>query len=220
MKIMVISPHADDETLGAGGTLLKYREKDHKIYWLNITNIKKKYGYKEEKEQMRINEMKLVREAYQFDGVYDLGLEPAGLHKYEFNELINMIKEVIIEVNPNTVILPFMHDVHSDHRVVFDAVYSCTKAFRYPYINNILCMEILSETDYAVTDNGFIPNYYVGIDKYLDKKIDIMKVYSSEIEQPPFPRSLDGIKSLAKFRGGSCGNVYAEAFRIIKMIEH
>lgn len=27
MRILVISPHADDETLGAGGTLLKYKIK-------------------------------------------------------------------------------------------------------------------------------------------------------------------------------------------------
>lgn len=26
MRILVISPHADDETLGAGGTLLKYKK--------------------------------------------------------------------------------------------------------------------------------------------------------------------------------------------------
>lgn len=39
MKIMVISPHPDDETLGAGGTLLRYKSEGHQIYWLNITNV-------------------------------------------------------------------------------------------------------------------------------------------------------------------------------------
>ncbi|MCI8314828.1 MAG: PIG-L family deacetylase [Lachnospiraceae bacterium] len=38
MKIMVISPHPDDETLGAGGSLLKLKHLGNKIYWLNITD--------------------------------------------------------------------------------------------------------------------------------------------------------------------------------------
>lgn len=39
-KIMVISPHPDDETLGAGGSLLKLRDAGSQIYWLNITDVK------------------------------------------------------------------------------------------------------------------------------------------------------------------------------------
>lgn len=39
MKIMVISPHPDDETLGAGGSILKLRDLGNEIYWLNITDV-------------------------------------------------------------------------------------------------------------------------------------------------------------------------------------
>lgn len=40
MKTMVVSPHPDDETLGAGGSLLKLKEAGSQIYWLNITDVK------------------------------------------------------------------------------------------------------------------------------------------------------------------------------------
>ncbi len=56
MKVMVISPHPDDETLGAGGTLLKFKEKGHKLYWLNVTNVKVEYGYSEERVKERNKE--------------------------------------------------------------------------------------------------------------------------------------------------------------------
>ncbi len=38
MKVMVISPHPDDETLGAGGSILKFRDLGNEICWLNITD--------------------------------------------------------------------------------------------------------------------------------------------------------------------------------------
>ena len=47
MKILVVSPHPDDETLGAGGTLLKMKELGHQIFWLNITDMKVGEGWEE-----------------------------------------------------------------------------------------------------------------------------------------------------------------------------
>ena len=57
----------------------------------------------------------------------------------------------------------------------------------------------------------FNPNVYVDISKYIEKKIDIMKIYKSELGSHPFPRSEENIKALATFRGASCGFNYAES---------
>ena len=37
-KILILSPHADDEVLGCGGTISKYSKKGHDIYVLVLTN--------------------------------------------------------------------------------------------------------------------------------------------------------------------------------------
>ena len=37
-KAVVISAHSDDETLGAGGTILKLKKRNTKVYWLQVTN--------------------------------------------------------------------------------------------------------------------------------------------------------------------------------------
>lgn len=39
MKVLVASPHPDDETLGAGGTILRMTAEGNEIYWLNFTAI-------------------------------------------------------------------------------------------------------------------------------------------------------------------------------------
>ena len=79
-------------------------------------------------------------------------------------------------------------------------------------------MEILSETNFGEMED-LHPNYFVDISEYLDKKIEIMKIYESELGEHPYPRSVDSIKSLAILRGSQAGCKYAEAFKIIKWIE-
>ena len=216
MNILVISPHPDDETLGAGGTLLKMKAKGHKIFWLNITNMKPEYGYKPERVAERNAEIQKVKNLYDFDGFYNLELEPAGVDKYDMGKLIPMLKDVFEEVKPELLFIPYQHDVHSDHRTIFDAAYACTKSFRAPYLKTVLAMEILSETDQALQENGFVPNVFVDVTDYIDKKIEIMKVYESEITAPPFPRNAEAIKGLAAYRGATAYYNYAEAFYMIK----
>jgi len=216
--VLVVSPHGDDETLGAGGTLLRFKKEGHKIYWLNFTDKKQEYGYSAQDTQLRTRQMKDVVKAYSFDGLYNLGLKPAGLNENKKNEIIEEITNIFKTIKPSILILPFKNDVHSDHRYVFETVYSCTKIFRAPFIKKILMMEVLSETDFASSDKGFVPNYFVDISNYLDKKIKIMRYYQGEMGKHPFPRSEENIRALAVHRGATAGCRYAEAFMLIKGI--
>ena len=115
---------------------------------------------------------------------------------------------------------PFKGDAHSDHKYIFDAAYSCTKSFRYSFIKKIYMMEVLSETEFAISanDSGFIPNVFVDISRYIDKKIKIMNVYESELGKHPFPRSEKNLRALATFRGATSGCDYAESFMLLKEI--
>lgn len=80
-------------------------------------------------------------------------------------------------------------------------------------------MDIISETDFANSDQGFVPNYFVDISDFLHKKLDIVKNYKREIQLSPFPRSLENIEAMARLRGVACGSIYAESFRLVKLIE-
>jgi LmbE family N-acetylglucosaminyl deacetylase len=44
-KVLFIAPHPDDETLGAGGTILKHKAQGDKIFWLILTNIDTAFGW-------------------------------------------------------------------------------------------------------------------------------------------------------------------------------
>lgn len=219
MNILVVSPHPDDETLGAGGTLLKEKQLGHSIFWLNITDMKEEYGWAPEKVIHRHNQIERVRNFYAFDGFYNLALPTTKLKNIDEGEIIGKIKSVYDEVKPEWVIIPGLYDAHSDHHVVFNCCMAAAKTFRAPYIKRITTMEILSETDFGFQNDKFVPNLFVDISGTLDKKIEAMRIYDTEIEEMPFPRNTENIKALASIRGGQSMCMYAEAFVVVKQIE-
>lgn len=219
MSILVVSPHIDDETLGAGGTILRYKSEGKKIFWLNFTNKKEEYGYSKKEIEKRNKEIEMVNLAYNFDGFYDLGLKPSGLDTYNENKLIEMAANVVNKIKPEELILPYEYDIHSDHGIVYKTMFACSKTFRYTFIKKIIAMEIVSETNFANPNNFFSPNYFVNITDFLEKKIEIMDIYKSELGIHPFPRSKEVIRALATLRGSESNKIYSEAFMLIKNID-
>lgn len=215
--VLVVAVHPDDETLGCGGTLLKHKASGDEVHWLICTTIDKKNSYYKTRE----DELKIVADAYKFNSVNNLRLKTMQVDEYGMSSLIDKISNVINTIKPNIIYLPFKGDVHSDHRKIFEASYSCTKSFRYPFIKKIYMMEILSETEFAPStkEDSFIPNTFVDISAYFEKKIEIMKIFKSEISIHPFPRSERNLKSLATLRGATAGCEYAESFVLLKEIQ-
>ena len=136
-------------------------------------------------------------------------------------EMVPKISKIFTEIEPEIVYCLNRSDAHSDHRITFDAVMACTKSFRYPFIKQVLMYECISETEFApqLPEKVFTPNYFVDISSFLEEKMNLMKIYESELGKHPFPRSLKNIEALATFRGASVGVEYAEAFQLIKYID-
>lgn len=129
---------------------------------------------------------------------------------------ISKMKDVFDEIRPELVFLPSPQDAHSDHRIVYECALACTKAFRAPYVRKILCMDIISETNFSV--EPFNANCYINISQFIEKKLNIMAHYQSEFLEPPFPRSKEGVLAQARYKGSACYCEYAESFQIVKEI--
>ncbi|WP_257403765.1 PIG-L deacetylase family protein [Campylobacter lari] len=219
--IVVIAVHPDDETLGAGGTLLKHKLNGDRIHCIFCTDIYESESFTKDQVLKREEELTQVCKMYDFDTYHRLGLKTAKVDEYSKSFLVDQFSKIFSKIAPNIVYLPFVYDVHSDHRVIFEAAYSCTKSFRYPSIERILMMETLSETDFvpALSSQNFIPNVFVDITNFIEKKCEIMKIYEGEVKLPPFPRSIDNLKALALYRGSTLGGkelTYAESFMLLK----
>lgn len=217
-KIMVVAPHPDDETLGCGGTLLKLKAEGHSINWMIVTNITEEIGFSKEKVERRNKEIVKVAALYDFDSVSFLDFPTTRLDVISMGSIVQKVGEIFSDIQPDVIYLPYRGDVHTDHAVVFDAVISCTKWFRYPFIKKVMVYETLSETDFSLnTDgNGFRPSIFVNIESYLEKKIEIMSVFQSELGSFPFPRSIEAMRALALVRGAASGYSAAESFMLLR----
>lgn len=217
-KILIVSVHPDDEVLGCGGTILKHKAYGNKVYWLILTDVSIEHGFSPSRVSSRSEEIRKVSEKFGFQGVFNLKLPTMRLDTLPIGEIVLGVSKVMTEVQPDIVYLVNRSDIHSDHKIAFQALLSCTKNFRYPYIRRVLSYECLSETEFAppVPEAAFLPNVFVDISDYFDTKIEIMKVYESEVMEGPLPRSLSTIEALARFRGSQIGVKYAEAFMLIK----
>lgn len=219
-RIVVVSAHPDDETIGCGGTLLRHHKNGDDIYWIIVTSKTAIGGYPEYEIEERSKEIDLVKESLGIKEVIQFGYPTMSLSSAVSPDLIKRMSDYISKVQPQVIYTVNRSDAHSDHRIVYEAVMACTKSFRHPYLREVLMYECISETEFApaISENAFIPNCFVDITDNLEKKIETLKFFKSEIESPPFPRSEENIRALARFRGSTAGVNFAEAFQLLKLL--
>lgn len=216
-KVLIVAVHPDDETLGCGGTILKHKENGDQIYWLILTQANKNITKYPGIVNIQANYVNQVAQEYKFDDWRHLSFLTTTLDEYPLIDIIKEISKYINEIKPSIIYYHHFADVHSDHRVASEAITSCTKNFRYPFIEKILLFETLSETEFApsIRNNAFVPNVFSDITPFMEKKLQIMQLFTTEQMPEPLPRAISTIRALGRYRGSRIGVEYAEAFTLL-----
>lgn len=212
MNILVIAPHNDDEVLGVGGTISKYASEGHNVFVCEVTS-----GSEYKKLQ---NEAKKAHAVLGVKESFFLNLPVVKLKTLDPIEINSAISNIVQQVNPQVVYIPFIGDMHMDHREVTESALVALRPINNSTVQSIYMYETLSETGWNIpnSERSFIPNTWVDISSYLEKKIEAMKCYESQIKVYPNPRSTDGIKALAMYRGSTVSVQYAESFMLVRNI--
>jgi len=63
---------------------------------------------------------------------------------------------------------------------------------------------------------AFVPNCYVDIGSYCERKIDALGCYKTEMREFPHPRSVESVRLLIQRRGVESGFPAAEAFLLLR----
>ena len=218
-RILVISPHPDDETLGLGGSVARFVEEGSEVFVLTVSgHLPPLYSQKDYKTT--VNEAK---KAYQVLGVEKskfLGIPATMVREEPIHELNERITSVLKSYKPNIVFIPFF-DRHIDHRVIFESSLVATRPVGIGQnIEMVAAYETISETHWNAPyiEPNFSPNLVIDVSNYLSKKIEALKCYESQISFDEGPRSIKAISALAQFRGSQSGFEFGEAFYVIRMV--
>jgi N-acetylglucosamine malate deacetylase 1 len=216
--LLVIAPHPDDEILGVGGTMAKYAKLGFRITVLTVAGHRPPL-YTEEMYLQTVREAKAAHALIGVQNSNFLGVPATMVGNLESHELNGMIGSAVDQVRPSIVMIPYP-DRHVDHRIIFDSALVATRPVKAGREIEILAAyETLSETHWNAPhiEPNFTPNWVCDISDYIDRKIDALRCFESQI--PPFPeaRSIEALKALSIFRGTQAGFSYGEAFHIIRM---
>lgn len=219
MNVLAISAHPDDETLGCGGTLLRHHGEGHSLHWAIVTQAHSPQ-WSSELIERKAAEVEAVARCYSMQSVHRLRLPTTELDAIPFARVIDGLRTAIEQVHPDIVYLPHRGDVNTDHEVVFRAALSVLKAFymRRFGVSRILSFETLSSTEAAAPaqSSAFVPNVYIDITPYCERKVEIMSVFESEAQADPMPRGPSAIRALARYHGATVNVEYAEAFMLVR----
>ncbi len=221
-KVFIVVAHTDDEAFGMGGTIYKHVINGDLVYAMAMTDG---VSSRQNTDNNKITQRKSAAlESSNYFGFKWIKFNQFPDNKLDSIPLLNLVKEieeVKLNLQPNLIYTHASADLNIDHRLVNQAVMTAFRPQNGEIYDEIRTFEVPSSTEYghkSVTQQ-FSPNLYIDITDFIEKKIEGIKNYFSEIRNYPHPRSLESIKNLAKYRGNQVGLFYAESFEVLRKIE-
>lgn len=225
MRVLVVAPHADDETLGCGGTIARLVREGHEVTVAVMTghgDVPHPIFPKSTWDVVRAE----ARDAMAVLGVTDLrffelpAVLVADMPAHEVNRVASAL---VADVRPDVMYVPFPLDLHGDHRALFHAFSVTWRPVSEVGrgVRRVLAYETLSETHWNIpyVEQGFLPNVWSDISSTVGTKLEAMSRYRSQLRDYPDARSLKALEALSQFRGSQMGLGAAEAFVLVKSVE-
>ena len=218
-NVLIIAPHPDDEVLGVGGTILRHLDTGDAVHVVICTRGEESRFGNEQVARVQ-KEARAVHDFLALTGSHFLDLPAVMLDTVPGADLNVALGSVFDAVRPDTVYVPHVGDVHRDHQLVFQAAMVCRRPVGDAYPSRILAYETVSETDWyaAPMTPAFVPNVFVDISTYIDRKLDAFSMYASQVRKAPNQRSTEAIRALSVTRGHSMNMKHAEAFMLVREV--
>lgn len=204
--VLIIAPHADDEVLGPGGTVVKHVESNDIVNVVIVSN-------RDNKGHQRVY-AENARKILGYKRIYWLDLEDEKLD-ISIRDIIKPLEDVYNKTLPDTVYTCHGGDVNIDHQAVFKASVVVCRPLQKNPPKRFLSYEVPSSTSQGRLAN-FIPTVYSELtNNQLELKTDAFNQYVDEIRDLPNPRCEAGLVNYAIQRGMDCNSNLAEAFMLL-----
>jgi LmbE family N-acetylglucosaminyl deacetylase len=219
-SILILAAHPDDEVLGCGGTIAKLADEGAAVH---VAFLADGVFSRASEEQAQQRELASRRAAAQ-KSCDILGVKSVSFGDLPDNrmdtipllEITQAVEALIIKHQPQIIFTHHAGDVNIDHRRLHNAVATACRPQRGHPVKTLLCFEVPSSTEWQLPGSApaFTPNWFVDISVTLGRKLAALEAYAEELRAWPHPRSRQGVKHLAHWRGATVGVDAAEAFML------
>jgi methionyl-tRNA formyltransferase/LmbE family N-acetylglucosaminyl deacetylase len=217
-RVLAIAAHPDDEVLGPGGTLIRHFKSGDEVRILIVCSAQS-IRYRDGEHDQPGDAQ---RAAYYLGAsTTGLGFPDQRLDAGSNLELIQAIEREVREFQPDTVYTHHWGDVNADHVRIAEAVDVATRPFAAPWIRRLYGFHTPSSSEWTASrrDQPFTPNVFSDITAELDRKLDAMRCYQSELRPYPHPRSLRSLRERAGFWGSVANMPAAEPLMLLRARE-
>lgn len=210
-KVLVVVAHPDDEVIGMGGTISKHTNEGDEVHVVCVTGGETSSGYNRHTDTSNVAPIL---------GIYSyifLNFPDQQLDTITQSSINNIISQKIQTIKPNIVYTHAREDLNIDHRIVHDSVMVTCRPTGSCSVKELYTFNV-SQWDFGEM-GSFQPNTFVDISRYLEKKMEAMNCYPSELREPPHPMSIECIRRDSINKGTkfclSSVEEFKQVFRII-----
>jgi N-acetylglucosamine malate deacetylase 1 len=227
MTVFVVAAHPDDEVLGCGASIAKWSKAGETIHILIMAEGSTSRDVDRDVDAKNEELSLLVRSAQQAGKILGaasvklLGFPDNRMDSLDRLDVVKAVEAEIERLQPHTVITHHSGDVNIDHRIIHEAVVTACRPQPDHPVRRLLAFEVPSSTEWQPPSSNvaFQPNCFEDVSETLDRKIEALKVYKSEMREWPHARSIQSIEHLARWRGSSVGYDAAEAFILLRELK-
>ncbi|PCJ53770.1 MAG: PIG-L family deacetylase [Candidatus Hydrogenedentota bacterium] len=228
-RLLVISPHADDESFGCAGTMARIKDLGGEVYVMvcSVGDLKHYDG----KDNIvtgatRSDELKNVMEYLKVDD-YDILYDDAESHlrldAIPRRDLITKIeresKLAYDRLKPTMVAIP-VSSYNQDHEAVFRAAFTAAR----PGVPDLKPFQPLvigynnTSLFWSLEREKFHPNFYVDISDYLEQKLTALSLHSSQMRDDVHHSSIQNVEYTARLRGSEISVAAAEGYVLFRQV--
>lgn len=226
-RVAVIAAHPDDEILGCGGTIARHIQNGDQVFVMIMAEgltSRDRHRDRTEKSEELSELAEAAQTANRILGTTSLTMEKLPdnrMDSLDRLDVIKIIEEFLQAHRPTIVYTHHAGDVNIDHRCIHEAVITACRPIPGSEVTTLLFFEIASSTEWHVPGSApaFCPNWFVDVSAQLEKKLDALRAYQSEMRPWPHARSVEALDHLARWRGATIGVDAAEAFVLGRYIQ-
>lgn len=197
---LCLSPHADDESLGMGGTLLQY---GNLFDIICLTN-----GNQGISQEMQKKERVDIRKKEFLNAMEKLNVKSYDFWEYCDDKQLLLNSEYFSKINISDydyIFLPNIIDQHRDHKATSILLKELLKRKKHK--------KNLKIVFYEIWEALALPNFYVDISDFEKQKTDLLGIYKSQLTNTHATK----IIGLNEYRGFTSRLKAVEAFCVMEV---